>query len=340
MTTPDHLAHLPTAARSQALRMLESTRLNDAIDAAHDERRSARNAVHLLNQAIDRTRTEADKLNADSLLFPPSPEADAERARLAEERARLAHEHQYASARSAAADIVHQSLLLERAWRDRPTPRANGSALPATLLMPFNGRVVNAPGYSVTVLHPDPHSSALLWREMHRATVNRSRARSMLTKWSEREQTYVLRDPHGRLYVAAPGVRLELTPTDIAPPYTEGDALRAALAVYGFSAYLGGEGGFTWLSVSLTQEASEEETYAGAHVRVSSGEDADRLVSQHDERWGASVYDEEGAYFDTFDASPVGSTLAEDCAYIAHAIADFARRVSIDPTAPLVVTKD
>ncbi|MGW0757082.1 hypothetical protein ACWD1Y_11440 [Streptomyces sp. NPDC002814] len=326
MTTPDYLAHLTTAARSQALRMLEGTRLNDAIKAAHDERRSARNAVHLLNQAIDRARTQADKLNADSLLYPPSQEADDERARLAEERAQLAREHQYASALSVAADLAHQSLRLERAWRDRPNPRTNGSALPATLLLPFHGRVVNASGYSVVVLHPDPHSSALLWREMHHGTVNRSRARSMLTKWSERDQTYVLRDPHGRLYVAAPGVRLELTPTDIAPPYTEGDALRAALAAYGLPAYDDGEGGHTWLVVPLDRNASEDEMYEGPHFRINSSEHVDRPASQHDERWSASFFDgadEDGEYIDTLDPSPVGSTLAEDCAYIARAIADF-----------------
>ncbi|MGA5411521.1 hypothetical protein ACPCSC_30240 [Streptomyces lavendulocolor] len=334
MTSPEHLAHLSTSARSRVLRMLKRTRLNDAIEVTGEERTAARKGLHSLNHAIDRARVEQSKLDADSRLFPPSAETDEARAKLGEHRTWLAEEHRYASALAAAADIVHASVRLERAWLDRPDARRDGNGyMLAALLQPFQGRVVNAPGYKVVVFHPDPHSPTLLWREIHDGTVNRSRARSMLTKWSEREQTYVLRDPHGRLYVTAPMVRLELTPTDIAPPHTEGDALRAALAAYGFQAYDDGEGGHTWLVVPLDRDASEDEMFEGPHFRINSSEHVDRPASQHDERWSASFFDgigQGGEYITTLDPAPTGSTLAEDCAYIARAIADFEPLVAQD----------
>ncbi|WP_030372387.1 hypothetical protein [Streptomyces rimosus] len=325
MTTPQYLAHLPTHARSQALRALERTRLNDAIAAACKERRTAKNTVQRLNEAIDRARTEAGKLIASRWLFPPSPEADARRAQLAAECVQLAREHRDASALSAAAEVVYESARLERAWLDRPDPRTDGPIqMLATPLPHFSPKEVTAPGYTVIVLHPDPHSfPALFWREFHNGTVNRSRARAMLMRWSEREQSYVLRDPHGRLYVAAPGVRLELTPTDIAPPHTDGDALRAALAAYGFPAYRDSAGGQTWLVVPLDRSTPEADMYEVPHFRIISDEQVDRPASQHVERWSASAYDGDGECIDVLDPAPVGSTLAEDCAYVARAIDAF-----------------
>lgn len=324
MSTPNFLATLPTAPRRQALRMLERTRLAEAVEYTGQERAVARKVVHRLNQQIDATRAELDKQNAYSLLYPPSEEIAAQRTQLAEDLAQLVREHRHASALRAAADVVHESAVLERAWANRPDPTKTDGRLFANVLCPPVGRFVNAPGYTVTVLHPDPHvRDRQLWREMHHGTVKRSRARSILETWAERDQAYILRDAHGRFYVATPAQRLELVPTDIEPPHTEGDALRAALAVYGFPAYDDTEGGFTWLSVPLEQHASHEETYDGPHFRISSGEHADRPASQNDERWGASLYDEVGEHVTTLDGSPDGSTLAEDCAYIARAIAEY-----------------
>ncbi|MER6230910.1 hypothetical protein ABT169_17425 [Streptomyces sp. NPDC001616] len=325
MSTPDYLAHLATGPRRQALRIIDRTRLANTVERTGHERTAARKVAHWLNQQIDATRAELDKVNSHSLLYPPSEEIDAQRAQLANEYARLIREHRHASALRAAADVVHESAVLERAWAHRPDPSETDGQLFANVLLPAVGRFVKDRGYSVTVLHPDLYVRGhQLWREVHHATVRRSRARAVLETWAEQEQAYILRDPHGRFYVATPTVRLELVPTDIALPLTEGAALRAALDVYGFPSYDDTEGGVTWLAVPQEERnASHEETYAGPHFRISSGERADRPASQHNERWGASLFGADGAHITTFDGSPDGSTLAEDCAYIARAIAEY-----------------
>ncbi|MFD0352974.1 hypothetical protein ACFVHW_04380 [Streptomyces sp. NPDC127110] len=123
--------------------------------------------------------------------------------------------------------------------------------------------------------------------------------------------------------IARAETRLELEPTDIAPPATEGEALRAALAVYGFPAYDDDEGGFTWLVVPAAADTPEDEAYAGLHFRIASGEHAERPASGHDQPWGASLYDDEGEYVTTLNSAPAGTTLAEDCAHIARAIANY-----------------
>ncbi|MFD0437202.1 hypothetical protein [Streptomyces chartreusis] len=318
MTTPDRLAH---TARTQIQRL----RLDEAAEATSIECRNAQLRVHQAGQALERHRARQDKQAKYSACYPPAEGKETEHAELAEALVGLEREHQHASALLAAALIVHESVTRERAWLERPAIGA-GEPMPAALVFPFAKKIVDASGYTITVLKPDSDGPDPFWRETYHGTVSRTRARSILTAWSRQQQPYVLRDPHGRLYVAAPGLRIELVPTDIALPHSEGDALRAALAVYGFTAYDGGEGGFTSLAVSLTQEASEEETYEGPHFLISSGEHADRPASQHDEVWGASLYDEQGEYVTTLDGAPAGSTLAEDCARIAGAVAEFARR--------------
>lgn len=324
MSTPNYFAGLPTAPRRQALRIIERARLADAVEHTSEEQAAARKDVHRLNHAIDASRAEREKLHSYSLMYPPSKDIDTQRAHLAKEHAQLTREHRHAAALRAAADIVHKSAVLERAWSKRPNPTNTDGRLFANMLFPPVSRFVSAPGYTVTVLHPYPNvQHCQFWRELHHTTVKRSRARSILDTWAELDQAYILRDPHGRFYVATPTQRLELVPTDIAPPQTEGDALRAALAVYDFPAYDDAEGGTTWLSVPLERYVSHEETHDGPHFRISSGKHAARIASQHGERWGASLHDENGEYVTTLDGSPGGSTLAEDCAHTARAIAEF-----------------
>ncbi|WP_086809713.1 hypothetical protein [Streptomyces reticuliscabiei] len=324
MTTPGRLAQ---KARTQTQRI----RLDEAAGATSAEVRNAQLRVQQVDQALDRNRAQQDKQAKYSACYPPAEGKEDERAELAEARVGLEREHQYASALLAAAFIAHESVTRERAWLDRPAI-GTGEPMPVALLFPFAKKIVDAPGYTITVLKPKPDSPDPIWRETYHGTVSRTRARSILTAWSRQQQTYVLRDAHGRLYVAAPGLRIELVPTDIALPHSKGDALRAALAVYGFTAYDGGEGEFTSLAVSLTQEASEEETYEGPHFLISSGEHADRPASQHDDVWGASLYDEQGEYVTTLDGAPAGSTLAEDCAHIAGAVAEVAHRAFREET--------
>ncbi|MFF6979442.1 hypothetical protein ACFZAV_17220 [Streptomyces sp. NPDC008343] len=324
MTTPGRLSHMD---RTQTQRL----RLDEAAEATSAQVRDAKLRVHQLDQALDRNRAQQDKHATYNACYPPAKEREDERAELTEARVGFEREHQYASALLAAALIVHESVTRERAWLERPAI-ATGDPMPVALLFPFAKKFVDAPGYTITVLRPDSDSPDPFWREMYQSTVSRTRSRSILTAWSRQQQTYVLRDAHGRFYVAAPDLRIELVPTDIALQHSEGDALRAALAVYGFTAYDGGEGGFTSLAVSLTQEASEEETYEGPHFLISSGEHADRLASQHDELWGASLYDEQGEYVTTLDGAPSGATLAEDCAYIVAAVAEVARRAFREET--------
>ncbi|MFJ5142956.1 hypothetical protein [Streptomyces sp. NPDC088707] len=326
--TPNDFAHLPTSARTSALRTMESTRVNLAIEVSSKDRAEARAVMHRLNLDIDRARTAVAKLDARSVLYPPSPDAAEERTQLTEDLKRCTPEHRYASAWSAAADVAHESAKLERAWLDRPDVSNDQRVrMLASPLESCSQRDVTAPGYTVTVLHSDPHSPTLLWREMHHGVVTRSRVRSMLSKWFEREQTHVLRDPHGRLYVAAPGLRMELIPTDIAPPQTGGDVLRAALAAYGFTSYQDSEGGHTWLVVPLDPRITEDsDSEIGIHIRINSDDRVDRPASQH-ERWSAGVHDQDGDYVTTLTPAPDDSTIAEDSAHVARAVDNFARTV-------------
>ncbi|MFI9206484.1 hypothetical protein, partial [Streptomyces sp. NPDC053048] len=104
---------------------------------------------------------------------------------------------------------------------------------------------------------------------------------------------------------------------------TEADVLRGALSTYGLTAYDGGEGGVSWLVVPFNPHTTEESARLEPHFLISSGEDARRPLSQHDEPWGASLYDGLGDYVETLHAAPEGSSLAEDSAHCARAIAEY-----------------
>ncbi|MGW7596104.1 hypothetical protein ACWGK9_44550, partial [Streptomyces rubiginosohelvolus] len=309
--------------RRQTQRMLNRTRLAEFVMNTSEERTAARKVAHRLLQEIQANRAEQNKVNSRILLYPPSPDLNARYAQLSDDRTKLVREHRYASAHQAAADVVHESAVFERAWADRPELRGPDGRMLASVVYQPVGRVASAAVYRATVLHLNPRDGRH-WQGVHYTTVKRSTARSLLEAWAGQEQAYVLRDPHGRLYVATPTVRLELTPTDIERPHTEGDALRAALTAYDLPAYDDTDGPASWLCVPLEPFISHEETHESPHFRISSQKHADRPASRHGERWTAAFYDENGWHVTTLDASPEGSTLAEDCAHVACAIATFA----------------
>lgn len=324
MTTPDFLAHLPTAPRRHAQEIWLRTRLTETANLANSQRADSGAALGRLNNELDRLTTEAQRLESRSLLYPHDAEREQRRVEVTARLAELEREQPYAAALHAAATVDYMSATLEMAWLDRrhSTEVRPGNAS-ADVVWRRPADVATAPGYTVTVLRPgrkpgDP------WRETDAGTVRGSRVRRILSAWAQNPQAYVLRDRHGRLYVAHPDRRLTLEPADLAPPSTEGDALRAALAAYGFPAADDGEGGHTWLVVPVDPCTPAADAYGGLHFRISSGEDADRPASEHDEPWGASLYDANGEYKTTLDAAPEGSTLAEDCAHIARAIAEYA----------------
>ncbi|MFV8133172.1 hypothetical protein [Streptomyces syringium] len=104
---------------------------------------------------------------------------------------------------------------------------------------------------------------------------------------------------------------------------TEADILRAELSRHGYPAYDGGEGGFTWLVVPIDPSIPEEDVYLTPHFRISSGEHAHRPVPEHDEPWGASLYDGHGEYVETLKAAPEGTAVHEDSAHCARTIAAY-----------------
>ncbi|MEV0778890.1 hypothetical protein [Streptomyces sp. NPDC050428] len=326
MTTPAFFARLSTAARARALRQTNRTRLAEAVQRAGEERTAARAALNELNNQLNSSRTELARLDVDAQMYPATDERKAHRSEVAARLARLTDDQPYADALHLAAEVVHESAILELAWLDRPDP-VDAAAVTTAALLWHTAEVytaATAPGYRA-ITSQRVHTDGT-WRSREVVgAVSRARARSIVQNWLDRPEAYVLADPYGRLFVACPDWRMELNPTDLAPPHTEGDVLRAALAVYGFPAYDGGEGGFTWLSVPPDRHASEEETYLGLHFRIASGEDADRPASAHDDPWGLAVYDEDGDFLTILDPAPARSTLAQDCAHAARSVAAYAR---------------
>ncbi|MFD4933463.1 hypothetical protein [Streptomyces virginiae] len=320
MSTPSILAQLPTAGRRQAEHTIRRSQLSRAAETTGEQYAVASRTLHAVNDCLERGRARAQKLDRLIALYPYSPEQQEDRAAVGNELAALEGGQRHAAALSAAARVVHESARLELAWFDRP--RLSGSDVGPAELLNYGSGVVQAPGYSVTVLNVAQREKGEQWRRDDYGLVRRRRARDILAAWADKPDTYLLGDREGRLFVARSSSGLELVPTDLAPPATEGEALRAALAVYGYPAYDNEESGFTWLVVPAAPGTSEDDTHAGLHFRISSGEHAARPASAHDEPWGASLYNH-GDYITTLDAAPAGSTVAEDCAHIARCIANY-----------------
>ncbi|WP_330335673.1 hypothetical protein OHS33_39230 (plasmid) [Streptomyces sp. NBC_00536] len=316
MSTPSILAQLDTAPRRRAQR----TQLIDAAETAERQHAEARKALHSLNQELDRVRTRAQRADRYIALYPYSPERQQERADIGQELAALEPAQRHAAALTAATNVVRESARLELAWFDRP--RSSAPGVSRAEVIQYHDAAVPASSYSVTRLWAGIRKPGEPWQSYDPDIVRRSRARSILAAWSSNPDNHLLRDAEGRLYIAGAGSRLEFVPNDIAPPATEGEALRAALAVYGYPTYDFEDCGMTSVIVPGDPRASEYHSCDGLYFQISSGEYACRPASAHDEPWGASVFNH-GEYVDTLDASPDGSTLAEDCAHIARAIANY-----------------
>ncbi|WP_433860248.1 hypothetical protein [Streptomyces kronopolitis] len=322
MTSPGVLAALPTRLRREAQRKAEQRRIRDARRLATIERAATRMTMNKLRTKADGVRREAAEQDTLSPLYPPTAKVRKDR----EEFSRLADAMAVASAHGAAAQVAYESAELEHAWFRRKAAKedAGGSAIAAELAHGL--RDVVAPGYAVTQLWRREPGKPMEVIDTH--LVSRSRARSLISAWFRSSDGWVLRDSDDRLFVATPTMVLELVPTDMAPPQTEADVLRAALESYGFPAFDDSEGGFTCLAVPLDPSTAEIDVYRGTHLRISSGEHADRVASLHDEVWGASVYGADGDYVTTLDAAPAGSTVAEDSAFCAGRVAAYAALVT------------
>ncbi|MGC4950997.1 hypothetical protein ACLQ2N_33000 [Streptomyces sp. DT224] len=321
MSTPKYVAGLNTWPR-EALIAKERVRLTELVQLAHFDQLKASKIMHGLKQAIDLARAEMDRMNSHSMLFPPSDDMQQLYAQLSDRYGRLIASHQDASAVRDGAVLVHESAVLERAWLRRPAV----DGIPLAKQVFSTDFIPHSPSYAVTVLLPDPPNArgGQFWRQKHHATVKKSLARTILNKWAEQEQAHILRDAHGRYYVATPTHRLELVPTDIARPHSEGDVLRRVLAAYHLQAYADTDGTSSWLAVPLEPHTSHEETYDGPHVRIEAAGRIDRPASQHRAPWVASYFSETGEHARTFDGVPADTPLAEECAYLARAIAEFA----------------
>ncbi|MFE2424991.1 hypothetical protein [Streptomyces hokutonensis] len=95
---------------------------------------------------------------------------------------------------------------------------------------------------------------------------------------------------------------------------TEGDMLRAALAVFGIPSFFVNDRGVTYVLVAVDRTADEGDAHTGPRVFLHSGEDAMRPADQHTQPWTASLYAADGSYIDEpFSARP-GLPLAEECA--------------------------
>ncbi|MGW0334297.1 hypothetical protein ACWD0J_20920 [Streptomyces sp. NPDC003011] len=243
----------------------------------------------------------------------------------------MAHEAQtitearHTQALDAAARVAETSAQLEQDWSSgggmSASEPAQGHAEPVPDLTHLD-QLLTAPGYQVLRSRPKVPTSNGAWFADEPFTLNRARTRRLIEAWAGALDSLLLRDPSGRLHVVNHRLHMELVPTLLEPPHTEGDVLCAALQAYGLPAYEHGESGVTWLAVPLDPATSESNVYEGTHFRISSGEHVDRVASAHDDVWGASLYDARGEYVDTLDACPPGSTLAEDSAYCARAIAE------------------
>ncbi|MGA5508975.1 hypothetical protein [Streptomyces umbrinus] len=228
---------------------------------------------------------------------------------------------QYAQALEAAAQVVEASAQLEHAWSTRPGVSNTGHAHPVQL--EDLDQLVDALGYQVVRSRPNVPTDNGSWFQDEPTALNRTRTRSLIDNGVRVLGARLLRDPNDRLYVVNHRVHIELIPVNVEPPHTEGDVLRAALGRYGLATYEDGESGVSWLTVPIDPATPEREIYERPHFRISSGEHAERVASAHDDPWGASFYDADGEYIDSLDASPSGSTLAEDSAHCARAVTQY-----------------
>ncbi|MEW1700634.1 MULTISPECIES: hypothetical protein [unclassified Streptomyces] len=86
---------------------------------------------------------------------------------------------------------------------------------------------------------------------------------------------------------------------------TEGDLLLAELAARGRNAFLGEEGGMTFLIMAADPDAPHDEdaAYGEPHILMYAGERADRPAADHRDLWSAHLHVADGT------SSPPSSTV-------------------------------
>ncbi|MBT2453291.1 hypothetical protein [Streptomyces sp. ISL-86] len=117
---------------------------------------------------------------------------------------------------------------------------------------------------------------------------------------------------------------------------TEGDVLIAELAKLGRRAYLGGEGGVSYLIMAVDPDAPDDPTfpYGHPHVLMYAGEQADRRASQHREPWSAHLHGADGDYVATIGANFSGRLdAAADAARCAREVDQWLRAFHGTPAA-------
>ncbi|WP_327359737.1 hypothetical protein [Streptomyces sp. NBC_01304] len=103
-------------------------------------------------------------------------------------------------------------------------------------------------------------------------------------------------------------------------PRTEGDVMSAALASHGFPSFLNEEGGIVYLAVPVDPETKDAEILLHPHIKIASGEDADRRVDEHDAPWVASLYGADLEFVDTIYGGDETLGIEDDSRACAEAV--------------------
>ena len=118
-----------------------------------------------------------------------------------------------------------------------------------------------------------------------------------------------------------PSIEAAVTAAEKAGP-TEGDKLRAALAVYGISSFPFpvNEGGVSYVLVAVDRTSHEGDAVTGPHLAIASGEAVERPAADHDKPWNANVYAGDGTRLAHAFTAPTGLTVDEESAVTAWAL--------------------
>ncbi|MER8233124.1 hypothetical protein [Streptomyces sp. NPDC094049] len=106
---------------------------------------------------------------------------------------------------------------------------------------------------------------------------------------------------------------------------TEDDLLLAELAARGRSAFLGEEGGMTFLIMTADPDAPHDEdaAYGVPHILMYASERADRPAADHRDPWSAHLHVADGTYLTTLvDGSPTPLDAAADAARCAREVTE------------------
>jgi hypothetical protein len=315
------------AAKKRTLQAQLAT-LDERLKSIKTERVAATHRVNRLRGLHDNAAAQLEEHRELLSVLPEDPRRDERIAGEAKDVEALRRELPYARALAAAATVAEEAAMIDVDWCKQDllnvdrSPRAqHGEA------EPVSGRAESlsvAAGYEL--IHTHRRWETGEWREMNRYHLTQSKTTRLLDLWLRADGARVLRDAAGILFIARPEAVIELRPTSLRVAPNEGDVLVAALAAYGLKAFEGSEDGPTFLVVPLDPSTPESEMYNGPRLLISSGEDADRPVREHDEPWVTALYDADGNHMDEVYAGEPGRSIAQDSASCARAIAEFAAR--------------